>query len=97
MLSTDFSDPDARPYFLWSESFTVRDLREILAGGRGEYLQEVYLGRLLREARVHEVWQFITPADIVAHWDRLSLHLGKARPFWEYLLAIWEKHGLVRR
>ncbi len=45
MLSTDFSDPDARPYFLWSESFTVRDLREILAGGRGEYLQEVYLGR----------------------------------------------------
>ncbi|GMU53711.1 MAG: hypothetical protein AMXMBFR33_28570 [Candidatus Xenobia bacterium] len=96
-LSTDFSDPESRPYFLWSEDLNVGDLRAILAGERGAYLQEVYLGRLLREARVHEVWQFVTPEDVVTHWDRLSRHLGRARSFWEYLLSVWEKHGLVRR
>ncbi len=41
MLSTDFSDPESRPDFLWSEDLNVRDFRAMLAGKRGTYLQEV--------------------------------------------------------
>jgi hypothetical protein len=95
VLSTDMDDPDARPYFLWSEEMTNRELREIIEGRRGLYLQGVYLGRLLREARLREIWQFITPADVVTHWSQVQRHLGRRRQFWEFLLRTWRRHGLL--
>lgn len=89
-----FQDSD-HPWFLWSEEMTAGELRQILAGEQGEYLQGVYLGRLLREARLKEIWEFLTPEDIQAHWPRLERHLGRKKPFWQFLMAIWKKHGLV--
>ena len=50
-----FQDSD-HPWFLWSEEMTAGELRQILAGEQGEYLQGVYLGRLLREARLKEIF-----------------------------------------
>ncbi|MHB2020007.1 MAG: hypothetical protein ACYCW6_23970 [Candidatus Xenobia bacterium] len=94
-LSTDMDDPDARPYFLWSENITVARLRDILRGSEGPYLQEVYAGRILREARLHEVWKFLTPQDVVEFWPRVEKHLGRYRGFWEYLLRTWRQHGLL--
>ena len=31
-LSTDLSDPDAAPYFLWDQPMSVRELREWTRG-----------------------------------------------------------------
>lgn len=91
-----FQDSD-RPWFLWSEDMTAGELRKILAGEQGAYLQGVYFGRLLREARLKEIWEFLTPEDIEKHWPQLERHLGRKKSFWEFLLATWRKHGLLAR
>jgi hypothetical protein len=49
-LSTDLDDPDARPYFLWSEQVTVAELREKLAAPDPDE-RALWMGRVMREAR----------------------------------------------
>lgn len=46
MLSRNLDDPDANPYFLWSE--TVAELRDVLAGAQGAEQQAVYMARIYR-------------------------------------------------
>ena len=75
-LSTDMNDPEARPYFLWSEPITVGQLRAILRGEQGPYLHDVYEGTLLREARIEEVWKFLTPQQIAQDWPRIQRYAG---------------------
>ena len=38
------------------------------------------LARVLREARDTEAWRFTSPAEVIALWPRLSLHLDRGRP-----------------
>jgi hypothetical protein len=93
-LSTDLDDPEAVPYFLWDEPMTVRELRHRLeSGSQAERMR--LLGKILREARDSEVWRFTSPAEVLGAWDHLARHLGRRRPFWEYLLAQWRKQGLL--
>lgn len=82
-------DPQGRPYFLWSEDMDEATFREVIAGQRGPELRAIYLGRLLREARVAEVWHYITPQDVADHWRAVSPHLGRMRDFWYELLEAW--------
>ncbi|MGV8041988.1 MAG: hypothetical protein AB2L07_18650 [Thermoanaerobaculaceae bacterium] len=60
VLTTDLQRADERPYFLWDEELTVRELREALHG-QDESERVRLLAKLLREARDDEVWQLITP------------------------------------
>jgi len=93
-LSTDLSDPGARPYFLWSEDTTVGQLRAILADPQ-DLRRPAYLARLMREASLADLWTFATPADLAAAWLQVLPHLGRRRRFWEYLLSVWRKHGAI--
>lgn len=94
-LSTNLLDPASFPYFLWDEPMTTAALRERLrAASRPEAAR--LLGKILREARDTDVWLFTTPAEVAARWDELSPHLGRRRPFWEFLLARWREEGLLR-
>jgi hypothetical protein len=95
LLSRRLDDPDANPYFLWSETLTVAELRSILAGERGRDEQLVYMARVLREARYDDVWKFLTPEQVAANWDGLQRRLGRMRGFWSYLLTTWREHGLL--
>lgn len=93
-LSTNLSDPGAIPYFLWDEPMTVLALRERLrTASRPEAAR--LLGKILREARDPDVWLFTTPAEVVARWDDLASHLGRRRPFWDFLLSRWREEGLL--
>ena len=95
-LSTNLLDAGAVPYFLWDEPMTVGALRERLrTASRPEAAR--LLGKILREARDTDVWLFTTPAEVAARWDDLSPHLGRRRPFWEFLLAWWREEGLLDR
>ena len=94
-LALTFEDPESNPYFLWSEDMTLRELREILAGSQGDYLRWVYSGRILREARIKDVWQFFTPAWISQEWTKVSPYLGRKRIFWQKCLEVWSRHGLL--
>ncbi len=91
-LSTDLSDAQAVPYFLWDEPMTVSELREKLRSA-SEPERMRLLGKILREARDTEVWLFTTPDDVIRNWQSLSRSLGRRRPFWEFLLEKWSEQG----
>jgi hypothetical protein len=93
-LTTDLSRPDAVPYFLWDEPMTVSRLRQRLASA-GTRERFRLLGKILREARDPDVWLFVTPEEVVRHWSAIAGHLGRRRPFWEFLLEKWQEAGLV--
>jgi hypothetical protein len=93
-MTTDLGDPEAVPYFLWDDPMTLTELRRRLREAP-EPERILLLARILREARDTEAWQFTSPEEVVRLWPRLSLHLGRRRAFWEFLLGRWKDQGLV--
>lgn len=53
------------------------------------------LGKILREARDTDVWEFTTPEFVWEHWNELEKYLGRRREFWKFLFEFWEKEGLL--
>jgi len=49
------------------------------------------LGKILREARDTDVWQFTTPAEVARLFPELRRHLGRRRTFWEFPLGRWQE------
>jgi hypothetical protein len=93
-LSANLADPLAIPYFLWDEPMTVMALRERLRTASPSEATRL-LGKILREARDTDVWLFTTPAEITLRWDEIAPHLGRRRPFWEFLLHRWREEGFL--
>jgi hypothetical protein len=93
-LSTNLSDPDAVPYFLWDEPMTVSALRERLRTASPPEATRL-LCKILREARDPDVWLFMKPEEVASRWHELSPHLGRRRPFWEFLLGRWREEGML--
>ena len=92
-LSVDLDDPEAVPYFLWDEPLTVERLRaRLLSSSKDERVR--LLGKILREARDTDVWRFTNLAEVTELWPEIQVHLGRRRPFWEFLLARWRGLGL---
>lgn len=94
LLSTDLDTPHAYPYFLWDDPMTNAELRERLATASPPERTRL-LGKILREARDTEVWRYITPEEFARRWDELAPHLGRRRPFWEWLFGEWRRQGLI--
>jgi hypothetical protein len=93
-LGTDLADPATRPWFLWDEDMSVRELRQVLADeGHPRWLE--LAGKLLREARDDQVWLFLSVRRVAARYADLAPRLGRRRAFWDYLLAAWRRHGLL--
>lgn len=93
-LSTDMKDDAARPYFLWDEEQTLGEFRRSL----GEASPEEWIrlvGKLMREARDTDVWEFVTPQEVWLKWPSLKPFLGRRTEFWEYLLTNWHKDGYL--
>lgn len=87
-------NPHARPYFLWDEQTTLGAFRDALA--RADTREKAHLlGKLMREARDEDVWEFTTVAEVRELWPRIERHLGRRRAFWTYILEAWQRHGLA--
>ena len=93
-LSTDLDDDTAVPYFLWDEPMTVAALRQRLADASHPERCRL-LGKILREARDTDVWRFTDLREVQALWPDISRHLGRRRPFWEFLFAAWKAERLL--
>ena len=93
-LTTDLSHPDSIPYFLWDEPMTVTELRQKLRFATSDERVRL-LGKILREAKDTDVWLFTTPDEVASLWQDLLPHLGRRRPFWEYLIGGWREDGLL--
>ena len=93
-LGTDLDDPETRPWFLWDEDMSVRELRQVLADeGHPRWVE--LTAKLMREARDDQVWLFVPVGRVAARYADLAPRLGRRRPFWDYLLAAWRRHGLL--
>lgn len=93
-LSTDLTDPEAVPYFLWDEPITVSEFRRRLQEASGPERTRL-LARLLREARDPDVWTFTTPEEVARRFDELAPRLGRRLGFWRFLLDEWRAAGLL--
>lgn len=93
-LSTDFSDEEGVPYFLWDDPMTVRELRQRLHES-SEPERVRLIARILREARDTDVWPWVSLNELVRLWPKLLPLLGRRRAFWEFLLAQWRAQGLI--
>lgn len=95
-ITGDMTREALRPYFLWDEDISIRELREHLRGpDRAEH--DRLLGKMLREARDTDVWAFVSPQEVADALPRLDRFLGRRRPFWEFLIRGWQEDGLLDR
>jgi len=94
-MTTDMSQTELRPYFLWDEDVSIAELRAIVADEEDPRRMRL-LGKLLREARDPDVWACITPQDVDRLLPQLGRRLGRRRDFWEFLIEGWKADGLLR-
>lgn len=73
---------------------TVAELKRKLNSASIEERNRL-LGKILREAKDTDVWQFTTPHEVWENWDELEKYLGRKRGFWKFLLEFWDKEGLL--
>lgn len=81
-------DPAGRPYFLWDVDMTLEEFRARLNDADPD-VRAYLVGKLMRQAKPDDVFQFVRLDDVVALWPRLSRHLGKSRSMWERVLEQW--------
>lgn len=93
-LTTDMRRGDLRPYFLWDEDVSIDELRAVLAGPAG-FRRDQLFGKMLREARDLDVWEFVTPAEVARSLERLQRRIGRRFAFWKFLLDGWRSDGLL--
>ena len=80
--------------FAWDRPETAASLRAKLAGESSPaWLRTA--AWLMREARVEQVWQFLTLREIADRFPQLSPMLGSRRPLWEYLLHAARELGRI--
>ncbi|WP_441290772.1 hypothetical protein ACSRUE_09880 [Sorangium sp. KYC3313] len=95
-LSSDLDDDEVIPYFLWDDPIPVSEVRRRLKSASPPERDRL-LGKILREAQDPDVWRFTTPEEVAARFSRLARHLGRRRRFWEFLLKLWHKEGLLEQ
>lgn len=95
-LSTDLTDEDAQPYFIWDQDITYRELRARL---QSEDLDEraLWMARVMREARYQDVFRLLTLGDVLVLLPRIEPRLGRMRAFWTWLIDGWRADGLLPR
>lgn len=67
---------------------TLEAFRDALGGGDAE-ARAYLLGKLMRQAKPDDVFQFATRAELEAEWPALERHLGTSRLMWRWLLDQW--------
>ena len=78
--------------FAWDRPETSQTLRAKLAlPSSPDWLPTA--AWLMREARVEQVWQFLTLRQVADAFPQLSPLLGRRRPVWEHLLRAAHELG----
>ena len=86
------TDPQGRPYFLWDMDVTLDHfVRRIREGNRE--VRAYLVGKLMRQAKPDDVFEFVTLDEIRDLWPDLHRYLGRTRLFWTWLLEAWEQQA----
>jgi len=81
-------DSHGRPYFGWDADLTLGEVRARLEDD-DPAVRAYHLGRLMRQAKPDDVFQFAGEDEIRALWPRVEPYLGQTRAFWAWLLRAW--------
>ena len=82
-------DPQGRPYFLWDLDIDLAAFERLLRHPDPE-VRAYFVGKLMRQAKPDDVFQFVTRATIRELWPRVQRYLGRSREFWTWLLEAWD-------
>ena len=93
-LTTDMSNSELRPYFLWDEDVSIGELHSALAGPDSPRRDQL-IAKMLREARDIDVWAFVRPLEVERVLERLKRRIGRRYAFWRFLIDGWRSHGLL--
>lgn len=80
------------PYFCWDRAWSVGDIKARLAESAPEDWP-ILAAWIMREARFEDVWVFLRPAEVAAHFGELKSLLGRKKDFWRYILDAWHELG----
>ncbi len=83
-------DAQGRPYFLWDSEMTLDAFRAVLADPDLD-VRAAYVGKLMRQAKPDDVFEFVRLSEVVELWPRLERYLGRERAMWRYLLDGWQE------
>jgi len=81
-------DAQGRPYFLWDIDLTLEAFRDRLRTGTSTE-RAYWLGKLMRQAKPDDVFEFVSLAGVQALWPEVVRHLGQTREFWTWMLRTW--------
>lgn len=84
-------DAAGRPYFLWDCDLTLADFQRVLRDPDPE-VRAYWIGKLMRQAKPDDVFQFSTAPEIEEHWPLLERYLGDSREFWTWIFRTWREH-----
>jgi hypothetical protein len=88
------TQPSDNLTFAWDRPETADSLKQrLVMAGPDEWIR--LAAWILREARVAEVWQFLTLKQVAEAYPRLSPFLGRRRPLWDYLLHSAHELGRI--
>ena len=80
--------------FAWDRPESAASLRARLAAASPtEWLNTV--AWIMREARVEQVWEFLTLRQVAEVFPRVSPMLGRRRSLWEYVLRVAHELGRI--
>lgn len=86
--------PDDNLDFAWDRPETAKSLRSRLADENGQQWLRT-AAWIMREARVEEVWNFLSLEEIADRFTQLRPHLGRHLPVWESLLKAAHELGRI--
>lgn len=80
--------------FAWDRPETAESLRRRLVRENGQqWLRTV--AWIMREARIEEVWDFLSLEEIAGRFAQIRPHLGRRLPVWESLLNAAQDLGRI--
>lgn len=82
-------DREGRPYFLWDVDMDLEAFRKALRGPDPK-VRAYFAGKLMRQAKPDDVFQFLSLEEIGELWPQIKGYLGHTRPFWTWLLTEWK-------
>jgi hypothetical protein len=86
--------PAANLDFAWDRPETADSLRHRLAQQTGqEWLRTA--AWVMREARIEEVWDYLSLEEVAGRFPELRPHLGRRLPVWESLLNAAHELGRI--
>ena len=89
-------DRRGRPYFLWDMDFSLAVFETRILDPDPE-VRAYLIGKLMRQAKPDDVFQFVTLEAVRQLWPRLLRHLGQSRPFWIWLMETWNRQAHAGR